>query len=97
MDCKICLREYKDRPNDLCDYYLHWQSYVYKLEAKGLIEKREPPKFAIGDRVKIAVGKAGTIEDIYPRSRRASQHYNVRIDDREFTIRVAECDLSRVE
>jgi hypothetical protein len=30
--CKICYREYEDRPNDMCDNYLHWQAYVYKLE-----------------------------------------------------------------
>jgi hypothetical protein len=35
MSCKVCYREYEDRPNDLCSNYLHWQTYAYQLEING--------------------------------------------------------------
>lgn len=32
MSCKVCYRDYNDRPNDMCDNHLHWQGYVSELE-----------------------------------------------------------------
>jgi hypothetical protein len=39
MSCKVCYREYEDRPNDICDNYLHWQGYVYQLEDNKVISR----------------------------------------------------------
>lgn len=108
--CKVCYRDYHTRPNDMCDNYLHWQAYVYQLEAKGLIKKsKEPPQFKVGDRVQIAderssrdygrfLGVTATVEEVIPHARNEHQEYRVMPNNStRQSLRVRECDLEKIE
>lgn len=107
MSCKVCYREYKDRPNDMCKSYLHWQAYANHLEANSSGKKvKQPPKFNKGERVQIAdyehssrdygrfLGFAATIEEVLPHARNKPQEYIVMPDNStRATLRIYEGDL----
>lgn len=106
MSCKVCLREYEDRPNDMCDNYLHWAGYVYHLEGK---KNSQLPKFAIGDHVKIAEDqhsssdygvwfeKSGTIKIAATREKHRPRSYWVKMDNDVAELKVCECDLEKID
>lgn len=110
MSCKVCLREYEDRPNDMCDNYLHWAGYVYHLEANKLItNQKQPPKFKKDDRVQIAdyedsardygrfLGVRATVEQVLPHARNKPQEYMVMPDNStKQSLRALECDLEKI-
>jgi hypothetical protein len=102
--CKICMREYETRPNDLCNNYLHWQAYVYQLEGK---KASKLPKFASGDHVQIVeelksahdygvwFGKSGVIKTTGIRERHRPRSYCVKMGGLN-ELKVYECDLEKI-